>query len=76
MGLFDPKPSMFDSSTAQMFDTPEQAIKTVKVPVTAKGGTFTTRVYSDKKNVAVTVKKSPNGNVEAVFVRDLFFGIF
>jgi hypothetical protein len=41
-----------------------------------QGGVFTTRVYSSGKNVEVTTKKDPNGNVEAVFVRDLFLGIF
>lgn len=76
MGLFDPTPSMFDSSSAGLFDTPQEAVKVVKIKPESKGGTFTSRVYSGKKNVAVTVKKSPKGNVESVFVRDLWFGIF
>ena len=41
-----------------------------------KGGVFTTRVYSKGKNVEITTVKDPNGNVESVFVRDLFLGIF
>lgn len=41
-----------------------------------KGGVFTTRVYSKGKNLEVTTKKDPNGNIEAVFVRDLWLGIF
>ena len=40
------------------------------------GNTTITRVYSNGKNVEITTKKDPNGNVEAVFVRDLFLGIF
>lgn len=41
-----------------------------------KGGVFTTRIYSNGKNVEVTTYKNPNGDVESVFVRDLFLGIF
>ena len=41
-----------------------------------QGGVFTTRVYSNGKNVEITTKKDANGNVEAVFVRDLWLGIF
>ena len=41
-----------------------------------KGGVFTTRVYSKGKNVEITTVKDSNGNVQSVFVRDLFLGIF
>ena len=41
-----------------------------------EGGTFTTRVYSKGKNLEVTTKKDANGNVQAVFVRNLWLGIF
>lgn len=41
-----------------------------------KGWTPTTRVYSKGKNVEITTKKDENGNVQAVFVRDLWLGIF
>ena len=41
-----------------------------------EGGIFTTRAYSKGKNVEITTKKDANGNVQAVFVRDLFLGIF
>lgn len=41
-----------------------------------QGGIFKTRVYSNGKNVEITTVKDPNGNVESVFVRDLFLGIF
>ena len=40
------------------------------------GGVFTTRVYSKGKNVEITTIKDSNGNVQSVFVRDLFLGIF
>lgn len=41
-----------------------------------QGGIFKTRVYSKGKNVEVTTVKDANGNVQAVFVHDLFLGIF
>ena len=41
-----------------------------------EGGIFSTRAYAPGKNVEVTTKKGPNGEVEAVFIRDLFLGIF
>lgn len=41
-----------------------------------KGGVVTTRGYSKGKNVEITTKKDANGNVQAVFVRDLWLGIF
>ena len=41
-----------------------------------EGGISSTRVYSRGKNVELTTKKDPNGNIEAVFVRDLWLGIF
>ena len=41
-----------------------------------QGGIFKTRDYSNGKNVEITTVKDPNGNVESVFVRDLFLGIF
>ena len=41
-----------------------------------EGGIVTTRAYSRGKNVEITTKKDANGNVQAVFVRNLFLGIF
>ena len=41
-----------------------------------KGGVTTSRIYSKGKNVEVTTVKDSNGNVQAVFVRDLIIGIF
>lgn len=41
-----------------------------------KGGTFVTRVYQDDKNIEITTKKDADGNIIAIFVRDLFLGIF
>lgn len=41
-----------------------------------EGGIFTTRVYSKGKNMEITTKKDANGNVQAVFARDLWLGIF
>ena len=41
-----------------------------------EGGIFKTRAYSKGKNVEITTVKDSNGNVQAVFVRDLFLGIF
>lgn len=41
-----------------------------------EGGISSTRVYSRGKNVEITTKKDSNGNIEAVFVRDLWLGIF
>lgn len=41
-----------------------------------QGGIFKTRVYSNGKNVEITTVKDSNGNVQSVFVRDLFLGIF
>ena len=41
-----------------------------------KGGVESTRIYSKGKNVEVTTKRNANGDIEAVFVRDLFLGIF
>ena len=57
---------------AEMEDKKKQEIKTDK----AQGGIFTTRVYSPGKNVEVTTVKDSKGDVKAVFVRDLFLGIF
>ncbi len=41
-----------------------------------QGGTFTTRVYSPGKNLEITTVKDNNGNVQAVFARELFLGLF
>ena len=41
-----------------------------------KGGTTSTRVYSKGKNIEITTIKDSDGNVKAVFVRDLFLGAF
>lgn len=41
-----------------------------------EGGISSTRIYSRGKNVELTTKKDSNGNIEAVFVRDLWLGIF
>lgn len=41
-----------------------------------EGGVTVTRAYSNGKNVEITTKKDANGNVQAVFVRDLWLGIF
>ena len=59
-----------------LFDTKKEEKKLAPGDTGYQGGTFTTRVYSNGKNVEITTKKDPNGNVQAVFVRDLFLGIF
>lgn len=41
-----------------------------------QGGIFSTRAYAPGKNIEVTTVKDNNGNVKAVFARDLFLGIF
>ena len=40
------------------------------------GGTFTTTVHVNGKNFEITTVKDSNGNVVAVFERELFLGIF
>ena len=41
-----------------------------------KGGTFKTRVYVDGKSLEITTVKDSDGNVIAVYTRELFLGIF
>ena len=41
-----------------------------------QGGTFVTRAYVNGRSVEITTKKDPNGNILAVFTRDLFGGLF
>lgn len=41
-----------------------------------KGGTFKTTGYVNGKRVEITTVKDPAGNIQAVFTRDLFGGLF